>query len=60
MTALSGTKHHFAKMTVAKVRQARKSYDTGKWSIAALADKYGVAPQTMHAILQRRTWKHVS
>lgn len=60
MTAKMGAKHHLAKMTNAKVRQARKSYDTGKWTIRALADKYGVAPQTMHAIVNRKTWRHVS
>lgn len=60
MAAHQGAKHHAAKMTTAKVRQARKSYATGKWTARALAEKYGVAHQTMHAILKHKTWKHVS
>ncbi len=69
MAARTGAKHHAAKMTVAKVRQARKLYesqardkDTGrrKWTMTSLAEKYGVAHQTMHAILSRKTWKHVT
>jgi uncharacterized protein YjcR len=59
MSARQGTKHHAAKLTTAKVRQARKSYATGKWTVAKLAEKYGVATQTMHAVLTYRTWKHV-
>lgn len=60
MPAQHGAKHHAAKMTTVKVRAARKSYATGKWTLAALAEKYGVRPQTMHAIIQRRTWKNVA
>ena len=60
MPAQNGAKHHAAKMTTAKVRAARKAYDTGKWTLARLAEKYGVRPQTMHAIIKRRTWKHVA
>lgn len=60
MAARQGAKHHAAKMTTAKVRQARKSYETGKWTIKALAEKYGVSHQSMHALLNRKTWKHVA
>jgi hypothetical protein len=60
MAAKHGAKHHSAKMTTVKVRAARKSFATGKWTNVALAEKYGIAPQSMHAILHRRTWKHVS
>jgi uncharacterized protein YjcR len=60
MAAHKGAKHHGAKMTTAKVRQARKSYETGKWTVRGLADKYGIAHQTMQAILNRKTWTHVS
>jgi uncharacterized protein YjcR len=66
MTANQGAKHHNAKMTTTTVRQARKSYEVvdkngrRKWTVAALAEKYGVSPQTMHAIIKRTTWKHVS
>lgn len=60
MAAHKGAKHHAAKMTAAQVRQARKSYATGKWTIRGLAEKYGVAHQTMGAIIARKTWQHVS
>jgi hypothetical protein len=56
MAARQGAKHHAAKMTTVKVRQARKSYATGKWTITALAEKYGVAHQTMYSILHHLTW----
>ncbi|MFF5973637.1 hypothetical protein ACFY7C_19130 [Streptomyces sp. NPDC012769] len=61
-----GAKHHASKMTTAKVRQARKSYDVRtangdrKWTITGLAEKYGITPQSMAAILNRKSWKHVS
>lgn len=60
MAALSGAKHHNAKMTAAKVRQARKTHAGGKKTIKALAEKYGVANQTMWAIIHRKTWKDVT
>jgi hypothetical protein len=66
MPAKQGAKHHAAKLTIAQVRQVRKSYavidsKTGKrkWTIKALADKYGVAHQTMWAIVHHKTWTHV-
>lgn len=54
-----GAKHHATKMTAAKVRQARKSYATGKWTIAQLAAKYEITWPSMKAILTGRTWKHL-
>lgn len=57
MSARSGNKHHNAKLTAAKVRAARKSYATGKKTIQALADKYGVRQQTMWSALKGKTWK---
>lgn len=55
-----GSKHHASKMTTAKVKQARKSFSTGKWSQRKLAKKYGISPQSMADILKRRSWKHVA
>lgn len=66
MTNYVGTKHHSAKMTPAKVRQARKSWEVRdkhgnrKWTISGLARKYGVSHPSMRAILDRKTWAHVS
>jgi hypothetical protein len=70
MAANKGAKHHAAKMTEAGVKAARKAYDNGSFimvdgkrhpvTVNALARKYGVSHQTMHALLKRRTWQHVS
>lgn len=55
----TGAGHHSAKLTAAKVRQARKSFATGKWTIAALARKYSVSGPSMAAALRSKTWKHI-
>lgn len=60
-----GTQHHAAKLNPAKVRQARKSYEVRlrngkrKWTVSALAEKYGVTTATMYQALKRTTWAHV-
>jgi hypothetical protein len=60
-----GTKHHSAKLNPAKVRQARKSYEvrlkdgSRKWTIAALARKYGVTRPVMAQAIRGETWAHV-
>lgn len=54
-----GARHHASKMTAAKVTQARKLYATGKWTQAALAERYGITAPAMWAILNRRTWVHI-
>jgi hypothetical protein len=69
MAANKGSAHHASKMTEADVKAARKTYDTGKFlmvdgkrhpvTVNALARKYGVAHQTLHAIVKRKTWKHL-
>lgn len=70
MAAHKGAKHHAAKMTEASVRAARNAYEHGNFilvdgkrspvTVNALARKYGVSHQTMHAIVKRETWKHVA
>lgn len=60
MAARQGAKHHSAKLTVAKVRQARKTYAGGKTTVRQLAEKYGVAHQTMWAAIKGQTWKNVT
>lgn len=67
MAAKAGNKHHMAKLTAGKVRQARKSYQvidktTGKrkWSVSKLAEKYGVSRTAMRLALLGETWKGVS
>lgn len=60
MAARPGAKHHNAKLTAAKVRQARKSYATGKWTYQRLAEKYGVSRQAIEHAITRKTWAHLS
>lgn len=72
MAANKGSKHHGAKMTEATVKAARASYQNreGRWVVIdgkrrpitmySLAEKYGVAHQTMHAVLSRKTWRHIA
>ena len=60
MAAKSGAKHHNAKMTAAKVRQARKAYAAGKASTNQLAAKYEVSQTAMWLLLNGKTWKSVS
>lgn len=69
MGAKKGAQHHAAKMTEATVKAARNTFENGKFlmvdgkrapvTVNGLARKYGVSHQTMHAILKRKTWKHV-
>ncbi len=69
MAARKGAKHHMAKMDAASVRAARDTFKNGSFimvdgkrqpiTVAALARKYGIAPQSMHSILKGDTWKHV-
>jgi hypothetical protein len=69
MPARKGSKHHAAKMTEATVRAARKAYANASWvmfdgkrhpvNASTLARKYGVTHQTMQAVLDGKTWKHV-
>lgn len=69
MAANKGSRHHASKMTEAEVRAARRSYEKGTYivvdgkrepiTVNSLARKYGVAHQTMHAVVKRKTWKHI-
>lgn len=44
------------KLTVAKVRQIRRSYATGRWSQRELGEKYGVHQVTISAVVRGVTW----
>lgn len=60
-----GTNNHKSKLTEADVRAMRSAYTRGapgrarENSLSDLADRYGVTVSNVHAIVQRRTWKHV-
>lgn len=50
-----GEAHPDALLTEAKVREIRASKASG----ASMARKFGVAPNTIYAVRQRRSWGHV-
>lgn len=54
-----GEKHHSCKLTPSQVISARLAFDTGTATITDLALKHGVARATMHAIVIRKTWRHI-
>lgn len=47
------------KLTKAKVRQMRKSYATGRYSVRQLAEKFGVGKTTASDALSGRTWANI-
>lgn len=49
-----GTAHGLSKLTEDDVRAIRR--DRGKSTIAVVADRYGVKPETIKAIYSRRNW----
>ena len=59
MAAHTGAKHHFAKLTPQQVRQARKSFATGKRTVADIARRYGVSYQCMYSAIHRKSWAHL-
>lgn len=58
-TPYKGPKPWSAKLTAGKVRQMRRLFATGKWTKAALAEKFGVHRVTVIGILRGDFWTHV-
>lgn len=54
-----GERNPHAKLTEAQVREARRLYATGLHTATRLGRMFGVAEQTMSALLKRRTWKRI-
>lgn len=54
-----GSAHTNAKLTEAKVRQARMLYRTGNFSHNDLAEKYGVTRRVIGNAINRVSWKQV-
>lgn len=54
-----GTKHPMAKLTEAKVAEARALRASGKYTTAAIAKRFGVSGSTMSVALRGLKWKHV-
>lgn len=56
----TGEQHHQAKLTQDDVLNIRKFYSQiPKLTLQQLADTYGVTRSVIHAIIHRRTWKHL-
>ena len=53
-----GAGNHLSKLSEDKVRQIRLAHAAGQ-SCRQLAAQYGVASNSIHAVLQGRTWKQV-
>jgi hypothetical protein len=58
-TSNQGVRNRSAKLNEEQVREIRRLYATGGFSLSMLARKYQVTVPTIHPIVQRRTWKHV-
>ncbi len=54
-----GSRHGAAKLTERDVREIRRRYGKGRETFAALADAFGVSPQTIGLVVHRLTWTHV-
>ena len=52
----AGEKNGRALLTQKKADDIRKIYASGMWSYSTLAPLFDVAPQTVAAIVQGRTW----
>lgn len=57
---LQGEDHPRARITEKKVRKIRARYATGNYTMQSLADWIGVSITTIHCIVRRRIWKHVT
>jgi hypothetical protein len=58
--AISGCAHHSAKLNTEQVIEIRSSYARGGVSMHQLATRFGITVETIHGIIHRRYWKHVT
>lgn len=54
-----GERHLSAKLIKSSVVEIRHKYATGGYTLTELGIAYGVCFATIHAIVKRKTWKHV-
>jgi hypothetical protein len=54
-----GSRHGGAKLTEDAVREIRRRYFEKGHTFEALAEAFGVSPQTIGLAVHRRTWRHV-
>lgn len=59
MPYLHGAQHQRAKLTDTAVRSIRSEYEPGQTTLQQLADRYGVTKQTVSAVVNGRTWRHL-
>jgi hypothetical protein len=57
---LRGEGVSLAKLTEEKVKEMRTKYDTESYTYKELGIEYGVEEATVHSVIKRKTWKHVS
>lgn len=54
-----GSKRAMSKMTEEKVIEVRNRYKNENISLKILSKDYNICAQTLHSIINRKTWKHV-
>lgn len=54
-----GTAHRDAKLCPKRVRKARKMYESGKHTITAIAEYFGVTRSPMARAIRGESWGHV-
>ena len=54
-----GERNHFAKLTEVEVREIRRLYATGRFSMSNLARRFGITLGTVHPIIHYKTWRNV-
>lgn len=52
----SGEEHYQSKLTEEEVLEIHKLYDTSEWTLAGLAEEYGVSTGTIGRVLSGKTW----
>lgn len=58
-TRCRGEGHYKTRLTEADVRKIRRRYRRGGITLEELAGEYQTTKQSIHAIVARKTWKHV-
>lgn len=54
-----GERHSRAKMTEAKVIEARELYATGAWTYRKLSMRFNISDRSMSCIINHKAWKHI-
>lgn len=57
--SLRGERHPQSKLSDADVVEIRRTYASGKSTLATLATQYGITFQSVWRIIHRKNWKHV-